>query len=215
MSRLDRRSLTIYLFFGCISCWAKTSAASDPLDSSYGRVDGDISVVMGAGVTLAPRAPRPSIDLRFRYIETLGVFWDYEESLGIANDPTRVMSLGMELRPLFLARWLQGYEFESARPDLLVDSVGFELGAYFAQPDERGFGARQGLQAGLGIEVPLMTRAKGIWIGMHGGARWSDSVFEGADVASPSDRSLFLSITLSWHVYFGTHVVDVGDVRIE
>ncbi|MGH7282342.1 MAG: hypothetical protein ACRELY_12505 [Polyangiaceae bacterium] len=215
MSRVTRHALAICVFFGCISCWATTSAASDPLDTSYGRVDGDVSLVMGAGVTLAPRTPRPSVDLRLRYIETLGVFWDYEESFGITNDPSRVMSLGMELRPLFLARWLQGYEFESARPDLLLDSVGLELGAYFAQPDGRGFGARQGLQAGLGVELPLMTRAKGIWIGLHGGARWSDAVFEGADVQSPSDRSLFLSITLSWHVYFGTHVVDAGDVRIE
>ena len=215
MARLARHAFTICLFFGGISSWATTSFASDPLDTSYGRVDGDISLVMGAGVTLAPRVPRPSADLRLRYIETLGIFWDYEEAFGISNDPTRVMSLGMELRPLFLGRWLQGYEFGVARPDLLLDSLGVELGAYFAQPDGRGFGARQGLQAALGVELPLMTRAKGIWIGLHGGARWSDAVFAGADVAGPADRSLFLSITLSWHVYFGAHVVDVGDVRIE
>src|SRR5512135_3248289 len=94
-----RRHLTICLFFGWISCWSATSLASDPLDTSYGRVDGDVSLVMGAGVTLAPRVPRPSIDLRLRYIETLGVFWNYEESFGISNDPSRVMALGMELRP--------------------------------------------------------------------------------------------------------------------
>lgn len=209
------RALTIGLFFGSISCFARSAAANDPLDTSYGRVDGDMSVVMGAGVTLAPRLPRPSLDLRLRYLDTLGLFTTYEEGFGADTAPDRVLAGGIELRPLFLGRWLQGYEWGSPRPDLLLDSVGLELGAFFAQPRDHGFGSKKGIEAGLGLEIPLMERAKGVWIGLHGGARWSDDLFEGQAIASPADRSLYLAITFSWHVYVGAHAVDIGDVRIE
>ncbi len=189
--------------------------ASDPLDTSYGRVDGDVSLVFGLGATIAPRAPRPAADFRLRYLDTLGAFATYEESFGIDTEPRRLLAFGAELRPLFLGRWLQGYELGSARADLLLDSLGLEIGAFFAQPKDRTFGDVRGLQAGIGVEVPLMERAEGPWVGFHGGARWSDDVFEGAPVGSPADRSLYLTITLSWHVYVGAHVVDVGDKRTE
>ena len=217
MRRFARFSgLSSLAAFAAVSALSTSASASNPLDTSYGRVDGDVSLVFGLGATLAPQAPRPAADFRIRYIDTLGAFATYEESFGIDTDPRRVLAFGAELRPLFLGRWLQGYEFDSPRLDLLLDSLGFEIGAFFAQPQHAGsFGDTRGLQAGLGLEVPLMERAKGIWLGFHGGARWSDETFEGGPIGSPNDRSLYLTITLSWHVYLGAHVVDIGDTRIE
>ena len=49
-------------------------AADDP---SYGRVDGDITWVAGAGAVVAPRGPRPEAEMRLRYLETAGVFVAY------------------------------------------------------------------------------------------------------------------------------------------
>ena len=192
--------------FGSIS-----ARAEDAGDTAYGRVDGDLSVVVGVGATLAPRAPRPSAELRLRYLDTIGVFCTYEDSLGIDTDPRRVLTGGLEVRPLFVARWLQGHELGMDRLDLLIDSFGLELGAFFPQPAGGQFQSTPGLQAGLGLEFPILAQANGPWIGFHGGGRWSNDVFDGADVVTPNDRSLYLAITLQWHAFFGAHVVDFGD----
>jgi hypothetical protein len=182
-------------------------------DGTYGRIEGDLGVVVGAGGVLAPRGPRGSVELRLRYLDTAGIFVTEEDAplFGSPSDPRRVFATGIEVRPLFLARWLTGREFLSARPDLLVDSFGLELGAFFEQPQGAAFASRPGVQAGLGIELPILPRASGPFIGLHGGVRWSDSALEGASISGPNDRALFLSITVAWHQIFGAHVVDFRD----
>jgi hypothetical protein len=182
-------------------------------DTTYGRIDGDLALVFGVGATVAPRAPRPALDLRFRYVDTVGIFAGYEDGVLFKSDaePRRVFAAGVELRPIFLARWLRGMEFQSAYPDLFVDSFGLELGAFFAQPQGAAFGSRPGLQAGVGLEIPIFPRASGPWIGLHGGVRWSDSALSGNDLDGPADRSAYLTITAAWHQTFGAHVVDFGD----
>src|ERR1019366_4742582 len=87
VSRALAASALVTAFFGSIS-----ARAEDPGDTAYGRVDGDLSVVVGVGATLAPRAPRPSAELRLRYIDTIGVFCTYEDALGIDTDPRRVFA---------------------------------------------------------------------------------------------------------------------------
>jgi len=186
--------------------------AGDREDTAYDRIDGDLSVVVGLGATLAPRVPRPTAEIRLRYLDTIGAYCTYEDALGIDDDPRRVFSSGLELRPLFLARWLQGHELQIPRLDLAIDSFGLELGAFFAQPDGRGFGAKDGLQAGFGLELPLYPEANGPWVGLHVGGRWSDDLLQGGQVVTPSDRSAYLMITLQWHAFFGAHVVDAGDI---
>ncbi|MDB4997471.1 MAG: hypothetical protein JWM74_4903, partial [Myxococcaceae bacterium] len=183
------------------------------VDTTYGRIDGDIGLAFGAGITLAPRAPRLAADFRLRYMDTIGAWVTYEEGplIGSSSDPRRVFASGLEIRPLFLARWLQGWELGSPRLDLAIDSIGLELGAFLAQPEGARFGSRPGFQLGLGLEVPIFEKASGPWIGFHGGARWSDTALGGGVISGPSDRSLFLSITVRWHFFLGTHVVDVGD----
>ncbi len=193
------------------------SASADPPstvpDSTYGRIDGDVALVGGVGASFGPTAPRLAFDLRFRYLDTVGVFVDYEDAplVGSTADPRRVFSTGLELRPLFLARWLQLGELHRTRFDLVVDSFGLELGAVFQQASGTSFGQRPGVHAGLGLEVPIFARASGPWIGFHGGVRWSDAVISGGPVNDPGDRALYLAITLSWHQLFLTHAVDAGD----
>jgi hypothetical protein len=191
---------------------AEAHAQSRP-EPSYGRLQGDVTLVAGVGGVVAARGGRAESELRVRYLETVGVFASYEDGalFGSAAEPTRVLTTGLELRPLFLARWLTGLEARRARFDLVLDSLGLELGATFAQPAGTSFASRPGMQAGLGLEVPLLTQATGPWLGFHAGVRWSDTALASGDVATADDRSAYVAITLAWHQVVVTHLVDVGD----
>lgn len=196
-----------------LTCFAATAHATGGPDSSYGRIDGDLSASAGVGATFGPRGPRAAADLRLRYLWTAGIFATYEDGplLGTSAEPRRAFAGGVELRPLFLLRWLQGYETGNAHLDLTIDSFALELGAVFVEPMGGHFGSKPGLQAGLGLQIPVLPNATGPVIGVHGGARWSDSTLAGHDIDGPSDRSLFLLVSVAWQQVFGAHVVDVGD----
>lgn len=182
-------------------------------DDSYGRFDGDLAVAGATTMTVGPRGLRAGADLRLRYLSTAGVFASYEDGplVGSNAEPRRILATGLELRPLFLARWATGRELGVPRVDLLIDSFALEVGAVFAQPDGAPFGARPGLQAGLGLEVPFFANASGPFLGLHGGARWSDAALSGGPFAGPSDRALYLTIAIGWQQLFAGHVVDLGD----
>jgi hypothetical protein len=189
---------------------AKAESASDP---SYGRIDGDVTVAVGAGAVAAARGPRAEAELRVRYLETAGLFATYEDAsvLGSASEPPRILSTGLELRPLFLFRWLEGYEAQHARLDLAIDSLGLELGATFEQPSGSAFGSRRGIEVGLGLELPILESATGPWIGIHGALRWSDNALGSGVVDNADDRQAVLAITLAWHQLLATHIVEAGD----
>jgi hypothetical protein len=192
---------------------AGTARASDGPDTAYGRIDGDLSASAAIGATFGPRGARAAADLRLQYLWTAGIFATYEDGspFGSESEPRRAFAMGLELRPLFFAKWLQGKEFGNPYLDLTIDSIGLELGAVFLQPEGRSFASEPGLSAGIGIQVPIFPRATGPMIGFHGGARWSSGALAGRDVEGPSDRSLFLLVTVGWQQVFGGNVVDLGD----
>ncbi len=205
--------LVVAAMVGGQVAYGTDARGEDAVEPSYGRIDGDVTVVVGVGGVVAPGEPRATGEVRLRYLETAGLFATYEDGalLGSASDPRRVFASGFELRPFFLYRWLQGYETRRARWDLLLDSVGLELGVTWVQPVEGSFASRPGVEAGLGIEVPILPAASGPWLGLHGGVRWSDDVLGSGFVRTAEDRAAYLSITLAWHQVISTHVVDVGD----
>lgn len=182
--------------------WA-AAAERAGTDVHYGRADGDVGLVFAAGTTLAPRGPRGAVDVRFRWVDTLGVYVGYEDSLGSTADPKRLVGFGLEVRPLYRLRTRSGTETGLARLDLMIDSIGLELGTFFSQPRGAQLGARPGLQLGLGLEIPVFASATGIWLGVHGGVRWSDSALAGDEIRGPADRSAYLTFSLAWHQIFG------------
>jgi hypothetical protein len=200
------------------STWEARARADDSvrpadMDTTYGRIDGDLGVAFGVGATLGPSAPRGTLELRLRYLDTAGIFAEYEDSLGSdASNPRHLFGGGFEIRPLFLARWLAGRELGVPWLDLLIDSVGFELGAFYEQPVGEAVENRTGLQASLGLEVPILPRASGPWIGLHAGVRWSDATLEGESPPEPLNSSLFLAMTLAYHQIFPAHLVDAADI---
>jgi hypothetical protein len=184
-------------------------------DGSHGRFDGDLAIAGAAGMTIGPRGPRAGADLRFRYLSTAGLFATYEDGplVGSDTEPRRALAFGVEVRPLFLARWATNRELGLPRLDLFIDSLALELGAVFVQPEGARFGARPGLQAGLGLELPFFATASGPFLALHGGVRWSDAALSGGPLDGPSDRAAYLTIAIGWQQLFGGHVVDLGDRR--
>jgi hypothetical protein len=106
---------------------------------------------------------------------------------------------------------LNGLETERARFDMMLDSIGLDLGAIFLQPRGGGFASRSGFVVGLGVEIPIFANASGPWIDLHGGMRWGEDAVILGVVRGAVDRSAFLAITLSWHQFVSTHLVDVRD----
>ncbi len=185
----------------------------DQVEPSYGRVEGDLSFVFGAGAVAAPRGGRGEVELRVRYLESAGIFATYEDGLifGSAAEPGRVLAAGLELRPLFLYRWLQGHETEKAAVDLLIDSFGIELGATLSQPSGQGL-TQSGVQFGIGVELPILLRAyRTVGRPAWRGVRWSDVALASGEVQGADDRSVYIAVTLSWHQAVLTHLVDLGD----
>ncbi len=207
------RAVVVAATIGGLGAYCPDTRGDAAVEPSYGRIEGDVTLVVGAGGVISPRGPRATGELRARYLETVGLFATYEDGVlvGSASDPRRVVTAGFELRPLFLYRWLRGLETHRARWDLLIDSVGLELGMAWAQPEGASFVAHPGVEAGLGIEFPIVPAASGPWIGVHGGVRWSDDVLGSGAVRSAEDREAYLSITLAWHEVISAHVVDAGD----
>lgn len=187
--------------------------AADRKDGSHGRVEGDLAVEAGIGASFGPRAPRGAADLRFRYLSMSGIFVTYEDGplFGSNAEPKRALATGLELRPLFLAKWFTGRYSGNAYLDLAIDSIGLELGAVFVEPNGARFGSKPGLQAGLAFEVPIFPSATGPFIAVHGGVRWSDAALSGGPLAGPADRAFYLNVVLAWQQVFGAHVVDMGD----
>jgi len=208
----ERRLLALSLV-GALALAASPASGDGAVDPSYGRVQGDLTLVAGLGATVAEGGTRPEAELRVRYLESLGLFGMYEDGplVGASSEPRRVLVGGLEVRPLFLYRWLEGKETQRAWLDLAIDSFGLELGAVAMQPSGLPFASRLGVQAGLGIEVPILPDATGPWIGLHGGLRWSEAELTTGTVNGSDDRSAYVSITLAWHQVVVAHVVDVGD----
>ncbi len=209
------RAVARVLAASCIMHGSAAAAAEreEKVDTSDGRIEGDLAATLGAGATFGPRSPRAAVDVRLRYLWTVGAFVTYEDGpiVGAAAEPKRALAGGLELRPLFIARWFNGLEWGKPYADLTLDSLGLELGAVFLQPEGASFGARPGLQAGIGFEVPILPHATGPLVGFHGGVRWSDAALGAHPLQGPSDRALYLSITIAWQQVFGSHIVDVGD----
>src|ERR1700682_6419524 len=90
-------------------CAHRASAGGGMVDTSYGRVAGDVAAALGVGAVVAPRGPRAEAELRLRYLETVGIFATLEDAgiLASASEPQRVFVTGLELRPVFLFRWLK------------------------------------------------------------------------------------------------------------
>jgi hypothetical protein len=188
-------------------------------DGVYGRLDGDLDLSLGiaGGVLLSQKRPVTALDARVRYFQNAGIVLQYEETDVLAKatsagDYKRGFLAAVELRPLFPVRFLKGMESGHAFPDLVLDSLGLEIGAWWSAV-EGASTRRPGLHVGLGVEVPLASRASGPWLRLGGALRWSAPRLGGQD--DRGTRVAIFTLGLAWHGLVGSHVVDAGDRRVE
>lgn len=138
---------------------SRAVADDDAGHGAYGRFDGDLVLALdvGAGVH-ASGAASMSGHARARYLDSAGLVLGAERELD--EGATHVVG-AVEVRPLFLMRFFLDLEIGDAWLDLLIDSLGLELGATWARAGEDDDGIA--LLVGGGIEVPIyLRRGRGI-----------------------------------------------------
>lgn len=145
-------------------------------DGVYGRLDRDLVLsaeLLGAAVRAPDGTWQPGGDLtlRARYLEMLGLALGYARALGGAR--ADALFLAVDFRPAFLARINFDMQRGPRWVDLMLDSIGVELGAAWVRPGEP-YGAGSGLAGvvGTGVELPLHWRDGGGAVMLRLGARW-------------------------------------------
>jgi hypothetical protein len=181
---------------------------STKVDGVYGRFDGDLEIALSLGGEwdFDPDRTRAAAGLGLYYYSTAGLAFRYRDAFGDrapatprAADPVeRVLSMGIELKPLFLPRWVLDLERGPALLDLTLDSLTLGLFAFFQEESNGGLSERYGFEAGLGFGVPLLGRADGPWIETRGALRFADD----------GSRHPSVLVALAWHTFVLTPIVD-------
>lgn len=135
-------------------------------DGIYGRLSGDFSGAMGLSLEsdLTATSFRPALDASVRYYQTVGILLHYSQAVTSSDPLERRLTTDLTLEPLFLYRWPRYAHSGRAFLDLFVDSIGLHVGAAFLEPRGAGFGSDVRFNAGLGLGLPLTSRAPGPWI---------------------------------------------------
>ena len=167
-------------------------------DGVYGRFSGDTDISLKLGGMVRDSGLAGSVGASAHYYSLLGVTGDYSESLVADSLHARSAAVGMELRPLFLPRWVLGLERGPAWLDLALDSAALGFGAYFTDAEAEGRGSR-GAWLSLGAGVPLLGEAAGPWLELRALRRFPDP----DALAAAAHNALF--VYLSWH-----HVLQLG-----
>jgi hypothetical protein len=197
-----------------------TTASAAEEDGSFGRIEGDVTLVGGVGGGMVADSKRAlgHVEVRARYLQAAGIFLGYEEadafSPAVDRGALRRAFLGgVEFRPLFPIRFLKHAEQGRAFGNLIIDSFALDFGPIFSVRE--GYAtARPGLLAGLGAEIPIGTDEDGLWIRLATTLRWTPERLDG-DGSDPSGRSVVFLIGLAWHQVVATHLVDAGDEALK
>jgi hypothetical protein len=199
------------LAFAALVPTGSSAHAQTEGDGFYGRFDGDLELRAHAGAAFASGGPALAASLTAVYLSTAGVYVHYTDACGSeAPIVTRSIAGGVHLQPVFLLRASSG-ERGPAFFDLLVDSLAFELGAFWSAPRRSPWGETPGLEAALGLGLPILGRATGPFLGFRAALRWRSIDFAPGPPSTIADRGAALSLTLGWHYVQRTHLVDAGD----
>lgn len=192
-----------------LAAQVRTERASD--DGVWGRFGSDLVLSVGANagvglgdpVALARSSSDPifvlDAELRLRVIDTAGIVvapeWRPEGASRLV--------VALDLRPVFLVRFLLGASTGDRYADLFFDSIGVELGATVFAPDGR---VAVAWAVGFGADVPLwvppeITGAVALRIA----ARWTGA--GSADVWGPNravdDWTLHAGLLVRFHANVG------------
>lgn len=160
-------------------------------DGVYGRLDGDLTTALYAGLAGWENSSYAAVDASLHYFWTAGAQLSLREGLsGSDRAHARMVGLGVDLRPLFLPRLALDLEGGPAWLDLTLDSLSLGVGAYFAKPRGGGDGTR-GLSLSSSLAVPFFRSASGPWLRVRVERHLA------SDADDPSET--LIALQLSWH----------------
>lgn len=133
--------------------WASPLSVQAQGEAAYGRLAGDLVLEagLGGGVAFERGAVIGSglVELRARYLDIAGVMIGGE----LRPEGSSRTFVGVDVRPIWLARLLLGASLNDRYLDLFFDSIGIELGVAITPLDSEVGAA---LMVGFGVEVPLI-----------------------------------------------------------
>jgi hypothetical protein len=170
-------------------------------DGDYGRFRGDmaLSAALGGGiVTHAPAGGLFLSEFRARYLDMAGLLIapEYRTQNSSFNEPSHFrLSIAVDVRPLFLARFLRGDETGNAFADLLIDSIGVDVGTTIRFYDSGAInGPDAGFLFGTGFDIPLVIeQAHGTFGFLRFEARYTQ-FFSAQRLDPQSDWTLVISL---------------------
>jgi len=171
------------------------AGGSGDADGVYGRFAGDLDLGLGMGVEADGDDARGAARLSLHYFSTLGITLAYADALSDgATRSRRLFGVGVDVRPAFIPRWSNDRERGPAFVDLTLDAISLGVGAFWAEPRGGSFGDERGLEASLGLGLPLFGRAEGLWLEARAIGRWRDPAH------APGERADGVGLAvLSWH----------------
>lgn len=207
--------------FAALWSWPARADVNEVNDGSYGRLDGDLSLSIETGASVAFRAQEPaggSLAVRggLLYLHTVGVMAQYNDALGIDAAPMARSIVGtVELRPLFLGRFAEDQQQGPAHLDLLADSFALGLGIYGSwQSDDycQASPCRDlGMELSMGAEVSILPQANSPFFGLRGAVRWTFQESGGGYDPDPFPPQFMLTLSFGYHHVLLVHLVDPSD----
>jgi hypothetical protein len=150
---------------------ASSARAEGTGDGVYERFDADLTLQFDVGVGIlrsGESSPSLVAELRARVVDAAGLVVAFDAAPAGEDH----LFVGLEIRPLWPALFLMNLSSGHERWDLLLESIGIEIGAGLTP---LGDGLGVGLSWGVGVELPLIlpeTFAQGVWLRL--GARHQD-----------------------------------------
>lgn len=187
-------------------------------DGAYGRLEGDLAIRASAGAAFIGKAPAFTAQTDALYLCTAGIYAVYADAFRDSSSAgeRRSIAAGIRLAPLFLGRFALNRQQGPARLDLLLDSIAFDVGAFFSQAPQPGasFPKTPGLELGAGFSLPFFENASGLFLDLRAAMRWNAGALS-AQARSKDDQGFtaMFSLALSWHQMLAVHLVDVGDTH--
>jgi hypothetical protein len=182
VARVTRRCAALGLLVALSFLPVRAIADSHRDDGLYGRFAGDLwlGAALGGGVLAAPGGARDAgvLELRARYLDSVGPFLFAQGSGLFGQESGWQLGGGVEIRPLFLARFLTARSLGNAWLDVLIDSLGLELGMAATGLEAH---TRAALMVGGGLEIPLFLGAPRVSLRL--GARLVHADADGQGVA--------------------------------
>lgn len=188
---------------------ARAQSSSQLRDGIYGRLSGDLVLsgeVFGGLSSRADGSAFGGAAFRLRALDMTGLVVGYDWAFAPGRGDA--LWFGVDLRPAMLAR----ISFDSERGprwfDLMIDSIGIDLGGAWVRPGEAlGNGSGLSFMLGTGVEVPLSWSNGGGWM-LRLSGRWYSAQRWDAQGTGRDDSAWQVGLGVVWRA-----TVNAGLVR--